>query len=67
LRQRDNNGGEGALQDARFASMHRDPRFSRFPKKNSTVEIDKRFSGLTLSTHPPVTFASHISDHANLR
>ncbi|GAX82620.1 hypothetical protein CEUSTIGMA_g10046.t1 [Chlamydomonas eustigma] len=43
---RDSTGGEAAMQDARFASMHKDPRFSRFPKKNSTVEIDKRFSGM---------------------
>jgi hypothetical protein len=32
-------------QDTRFAAMHRDPRFSRFPKKKGTVEIDSRFSG----------------------
>lgn len=32
-------------KDSRFAAMHRDPRFSRFPTKKGTVEIDSRFSG----------------------
>ncbi len=35
----------GLVDDARFAAMHKDPRFSRFPKKKSTVAIDSRFSG----------------------
>jgi len=45
-------GGGGALngddivEDERFASMHRDPRFMAMPRKQTTVEIDERFAGV---------------------
>lgn len=38
-------GASGMVDDPRFAAMHRDPRFARFPKKKETVAIDSRFSG----------------------
>ena len=39
-------GGGGALiTDPRFAAVHSDPRFQRFPKANRNVEIDERFAG----------------------
>jgi len=37
-------GGEAAA-DPRFAAMHSDPRFARFPRNNKQLEIDERFSG----------------------
>lgn len=37
--------GAKPVADARFAAMHSDPRFSRFPKKKHHVEIDERFKG----------------------
>jgi hypothetical protein len=33
------------MEDPRFARMHTDPRFQRFPKKKGQVEIDSRFAG----------------------
>jgi hypothetical protein len=36
----------GAGMDPRFAKMHSDPRFQRFPKKKVKVEIDSRFAGV---------------------
>jgi hypothetical protein len=38
------NGG-GMVADSRFAAVHYDPRFQRFPKAKSQVEIDERFAG----------------------
>ena len=35
----------GSVRDARFAAMHTDPRFQRFPQAKRTLEIDKRFAG----------------------
>jgi hypothetical protein len=35
----------GGSMDPRFAKMHSDPRFQRFPKKKGKVEIDSRFAG----------------------
>lgn len=32
--------------DERFAAMHSDPRFRRFPKAGGKVEIDSRFAGM---------------------
>jgi hypothetical protein len=40
-------GGEAAA-DPRFAAMHSDPRFARFPRNNKQLEIDERFSGARL-------------------
>jgi hypothetical protein len=40
-----NAGGGAGGTDPRFAAMHSDPRFSRFPKKKNKVEIDERFAG----------------------
>jgi hypothetical protein len=37
--------GGAAVTDSRFAAMHSDPRFSRFPKKKNKVSIDNRFAG----------------------
>jgi len=34
-----------AVTDERFAAVHRDPRFSRFPRKQAGVTIDERFKG----------------------
>ena len=39
--------------DARFAAVHTDPRFQRFPRKQRHVEIDKRFAGSTGSPKKP--------------
>lgn len=37
---------EGKLvTDSRFAAVHFDPRFQRFPKAKAKVEIDERFAG----------------------
>ena len=33
------------VTDSRFAAVHHDPRFQRFPKAKAKVEIDERFSG----------------------
>ncbi|KAM7516100.1 hypothetical protein LguiA_005683 [Lonicera macranthoides] len=40
-----NNGhGDKLITDARFASVHSDPRFQNAPKHKSKVEIDSRFN-----------------------
>lgn len=31
--------------DSRFAAVHSDPRFQRFPRAKAKVEIDERFEG----------------------
>lgn len=36
---------DGVVTDPRFARMHHDPRFKKFPKNTSKVEIDDRFKG----------------------
>jgi hypothetical protein len=33
------------VTDSRFAAVHHDPRFQRFPKAKAKVEIDERFAG----------------------
>jgi len=38
--------GDDVVEDERFASMHRDPRFMAMPRKQTTVEIDERFAGV---------------------
>lgn len=38
--------GGGRMEDTRFAAMHSDPRFRRFPKNATKVEIDSRFAGM---------------------
>lgn len=38
------NGGK-VVTDNRFAAVHYDPRFQRFPKSKAKVEIDERFAG----------------------
>lgn len=38
-------GGGKVVTDARFAAVHSDPRFQRFPKAKAKVEIDERFAG----------------------
>jgi hypothetical protein len=35
---------QGVVQDPRFASIHVDPRFRKFPKQQGKVEIDQRFA-----------------------
>lgn len=35
------------VTDSRFAAVHFDPRFQRFPKAKAKVEIDERFAGRT--------------------
>lgn len=36
----------GIVTDPRFARMHNDPRFRKFPKNANKVEIDERFKGM---------------------
>ena len=43
-------GSTEEVTDARFAAVHRDPRFSRFPRKHTSVVIDERFKGM-FQTH----------------
>lgn len=38
-------GGGKVVTDSRFAAVHHDPRFQRFPKAKAKVEIDERFAG----------------------
>ncbi|KAK9989763.1 hypothetical protein SO802_030002 [Lithocarpus litseifolius] len=40
-----NNNGRGKkiIMDARFVSVHSDPRFQKFPRHKSKVTIDSRF------------------------
>lgn len=38
-------GGGKVVTDSRFAAVHYDPRFQRFPKAKAKVEIDERFAG----------------------
>lgn len=38
------DGGK-VVADDRFAAVHYDPRFQRFPKANSKVTVDARFKG----------------------
>ncbi|KAK9990114.1 hypothetical protein SO802_025099 [Lithocarpus litseifolius] len=38
-----NGGGKKIITDARFASVHSDPRFQNFPRHKSKVAIDSRF------------------------
>jgi len=38
-------GGGKVVTDSRFAAVHFDPRFQRFPKAKAKVEIDERFAG----------------------
>lgn len=38
-------GGGKVASDPRFAAVHYDPRFQRFPKKKNKVEVDERFAG----------------------
>ena len=40
-----NEGGDGAAADPRFAAVQYDPRFQRFPKAKSKVQVDERFAG----------------------
>ncbi|KAG2482679.1 hypothetical protein HYH03_018414 [Edaphochlamys debaryana] len=40
------DGKGGGKGDGRFAAMHSDPRFQRFPKQKNKVEIDNRFAGM---------------------
>jgi hypothetical protein len=42
-KQRDGAGKE--VTDDRFAAVHYDPRFQRFPKAKAKVEVDERFAG----------------------
>ena len=46
-RKGEKQNGNG-ISDERFAAAQTDPRFHRFPRSKSKVEIDKRFSGLRL-------------------
>ncbi|KAA3464432.1 pre-rRNA-processing protein esf1 [Gossypium australe] len=38
------SGGGKIIKDARFASLHSDPRFQKVPKRNTKVVIDSRFN-----------------------
>lgn len=38
-------GGGKVVSDPRFAAVHSDPRFQRFPRAKAKVEIDERFAG----------------------
>ncbi|PRW59387.1 Pre-rRNA-processing esf1 [Chlorella sorokiniana] len=38
--------GGKVVTDSRFAAVHHDPRFQRFPKAKAKVEIDERFAGM---------------------
>lgn len=40
-----NEKGAGAAADPRFAAVQYDPRFQRFPRAKSTVQVDDRFAG----------------------
>lgn len=39
-------GSDGVVRDARFAKLHTDPRFRKFPNHQQRVEIDDRFKGM---------------------
>lgn len=41
--------------DDRFAAVSTDPRFRRFPKKESKVKIDDRFAGIMCTTRVSTT------------
>ncbi len=41
-------GKGGGSTDPRFAAMHSDPRFQRFPKQKNKVVVDKRFAGASV-------------------
>jgi len=38
-------GGGKVIADERFAAVHYDPRFQRFPKAKAKLEVDERFKG----------------------
>lgn len=45
-KEKDADGNEGQMvSDPRFAAVHYDPRFQRFPKAKTKVKIDERFAG----------------------
>jgi hypothetical protein len=39
------NDAKGTAADPRFAAVQYDPRFQRFPKNKSKVQVDDRFKG----------------------
>ncbi len=52
---------EGKLvTDSRFAAVHYDPRFQRFPKAKGKVEIDERFAGELPSSRLQAVSAMHV-------
>ncbi len=51
------SGGGKVVTDSRFAAVHYDPRFQRFPKAKAKVEIDERFAGEE-ALPPPVRAAA---------
>jgi hypothetical protein len=39
------DAGKATAADPRFAAVQYDPRFQRFPKNKSKVQVDDRFKG----------------------
>jgi len=42
---RSHDAATGTAADPRFAAVQYDPRFQRFPKNKSKVQVDDRFKG----------------------
>ena len=53
--------------DSRFAAMHSDPRFKRFPKKAGKVEIDSRFAGMFTDEQFQVNCSHKKTFHVSLQ
>ena len=52
----------GVVTDPRFARMHHDPRFRKFPNNTGKVEIDDRFKG---TPEPRLDVVNHATHHKN--
>ena len=51
------NDSDGIIKDARFAKLHTDPRFRKFPKDKGRVVVDERFKGAILLRNASVLVA----------
>lgn len=45
-KKRPNGSAPSLVQDSRFARLHTDPRFQRFPSAKNKVKVDERFKGM---------------------
>lgn len=43
-----NKNRHGEEKDTRFAAIETDPRFHRFPRSKTKVQVDERFAGACL-------------------